>query len=289
MMKKLVCLFLSIFVIFTSAVVVHADTETTDTETTSTATGTLTPSATEVKQGETFTVKLHVECEGAIDGIVGLKFNYDTTNLELKNQKVDDYFSELESETEGTKDLMALNPNSKSVDVYEYEFQVKETATVGTEISVSTDEFTVYRENEDEEDDETEVQETVEALNTKVTVVAKSSGSTTDDPEDPTDEPTDPEEQKNPSTPSGKTDSTGTTGSTDDKKGTGTTGGTTGGTTETGEKTAGKTATETKSSETTAKKSIPYTGAMAGIGIAVIVAIAIGIVSYMKYNKYKKV
>ena len=97
-----------------------------------TATASFVPSKGEVKPGETFTVLLTVNCQDGINGVTGLKYNYDSTVLDLVNTTVkDSNFTNLGTSTE--LDLISGSTSKiTSSNIFELEFKVKETAKAGT-------------------------------------------------------------------------------------------------------------------------------------------------------------
>ena len=98
-------------------------------------------SATEVKQGETFTVTLSAKCEEGINGLE-TSYTYDESKLELISAKVaNNNWSNL---GEGNKIAIVSNTTIKEDNIYVLTFKARDNAEVGTTAKISTSVIKVY-------------------------------------------------------------------------------------------------------------------------------------------------
>lgn len=116
---------------------------------------TLVPSSRQVRPGDTFTVRMHIECDAGINLISGREandgflFNYDKSKLELISGEAIKFSNLNEESSSGTILLMGNSTAFKSGDVYELKFKVKSNAPKGnTEISTTQLILTDFDNNE---------------------------------------------------------------------------------------------------------------------------------------------
>ena len=136
-----------------------------------TATANLNPSKLTVKPGEVFTVTLSVTCQDGINGVVGIKYNYDKDKLDLVSEKNGNNFFSLMNEN---SIFIMTNSTEKIVkaDVYILEFKARETITAQTTVNISVDDLWV------DSDIATDSGTTVKGINTTVTIKPEETSST---------------------------------------------------------------------------------------------------------------
>ena len=136
-----------------------------------TATANLNPSKLTVKPGEVFTVTLSVTCQDGINGVIGIKYNYDKDKLDLVSEKNGNNFFSLMNEN---SIFIMTNSTEKIVkaDVYILEFKAKETITAQTTVNISVDDLLV------DSDIATDSRTTVKGINTIVTIKPEETSST---------------------------------------------------------------------------------------------------------------
>lgn len=246
MSKKIFCVILILIFFLTGCLTVQA----------ATATASLKTSNLTVKSGENFSVTLSVSCADGINGIAGLKCNYDSSKLELVSSSINDSnFIDM-----GSSGEIALTCNSgqkiTSSNIYVFNFKVKENVKADEKIVVSTNSFIV------DSDLTTNSEISVSAQSTTITVASSSSGDNTKDNKDteteklntPTNSKT-PSTQKKEETPS------------------------------TQEKNTSINNVKAKSiKQNTSDKSLPKAGIVTGIGILII---TLGVVSVICFIRFK--
>lgn len=259
MIKKISCFLIAIVLIIVNAVIVNA----------ANTIGKLQASIETVNKGENFTVKVILNYDDEITGLKELKFNYNSEILELVSQKINDNrFMDAGSDDSGLYLYTTSAESIKSTDIYLLTFKVKDSATVNSNVEISTSDFYIYNNQGDPVK--------VDGIKTSVKVAEKQQEEQGEKEEQggQQGEQEKQEEQENKDetkTDDGKKEETKPdTGKTEK------------------ETTNTKDLTQSKE-ETTAKKELPKTGIGFGIGIGVGIVSIIAGVCLIKYNKYKKI
>lgn len=253
MIKKISCFLIALILIISNAVIVNA----------ANTIGKLQASTETVNKGDNFTVKVILNYDDEITGLKELKFNYNYEILELVSQKINDNrFMDAGSDNSGLYLYTTSAESIKSTDIYLLTFKVKDSATVNSNVEISTSDFYIYNNQGD--------QVKVDGIKTSVKIVEKQQ-------EEQGGQQGEQEKQEE----QGNKDETKTD---DGKK-------------EETKPDTGKTEKETTNTkdltqskeETTAKKELPKAGIGFGIGIGVGIVSIIAGVCLIKYNKYKKI
>ena len=256
MIRKITCFLIALILIIVNAVIVNAET----------TIGKLQASSETVYKGDTFTVKVSLNYNDEITGIKELKFNYNSEMLELVSQKINDNkFADAGSDDSGLYLYTTSTEVIKATDIYLLTFKVKDSATVNSNVEISTSDFYIYNNQGDPVE--------VKSIKTSVKIVEKQQEEQGEEQGQGQQQGGEQDQgQQEQKTDEDKKDETKTdTGKTEKE------------TTNTKELAQSK-------EETTATKELPKTGIGFGIGIG----IGIGIVSIIagifliKYNKYKK-
>lgn len=154
MLKKFYCIILSIILILSLYLPVYA----------ASATASLDANTSSLKVGDTFTVTLSLKCSEGINGITGLKYNYDSNILELVNSKIKDS-NYIDMGTDNTLDLICNSVDTiTSSEIYEFTFKVKSDAKADSKAEISISSFTF------DSDEATNSEVTMDARKVEVSV-----------------------------------------------------------------------------------------------------------------------
>ena len=211
----------------------------------------------------------NVNYDDEVTGVKELKFNYNSEILELVSQKINDNrFMDAGSDNSGLYLYTTSAESIKSTDIYLLTFKVKDSATVNSNVEISTSDFYIYNNQGDPVK--------VDGIKTSVKVTEKQQEEQGEKEEQGGQQGEQEKQEEQENKDETKTD--------DGKK-------------EETKPDAGKTEKETTNTkeltqskeETTAKKELPKTGIGFGIGIGVGIVSIIAGVCLIKYNKYKKI
>lgn len=243
----------------------------------------LVASSTQVKPGDTFTVKLHVTSADEINGII-TTYTYSTGLLELTGHTAGTNFSDLNGDSTSNIEVMISSGSSTEADVFVLTFKVKETATVGEIATINTGIITL--------DTNASTNSEVEIPAKEVTVEIISDSASDDEPSSETN--TNTSNSSSNTTNNNTNISDNTTSNTETNvANSNVNGSTSGNSTNTSTSTPTtntKTITSgTKSDSTTANTILPKTGILTITGISIIALGALTVVTYKKLKDYKDV
>ena len=228
-----------------------------------TATAELKVSNASVKQGETFTVTLSATCSAGINGVIA-DYSYDTDILELVDHKAIEPFMDLNGDSTSKIETMISTGSVTTSDIFILTFKVKDSAQIGSNVTISTDTITV--------DSDTEGELTVQPKSISVQIVDTSNSE---------------EDNNNNTTNTNTATNTSTTNTTGTNTTMNTSKNNSSGIITNGKSSTTSTNTPAKATDkTTATSILPKTGFIAITGASLIAVIVFSVIMFKKLRKY---
>ena len=234
-----------------------------------TATAELKVSNASVKQGETFTVTLSATCSAGINGVIA-DYSYDTDILELVDHKAIEPFMDLNGDSTSKIETMISTGSVTTSDIFILTFKVKDSAQIGSNVTISTDTITV--------DSDTEGELTVQPKSISVQIVDTSNSEEDNNNNNNNNNNT---TNTNTATNTSTTNTTGTNTTMNTSKNNSS------GIITNGKSSTTSTNTPAKATDkTTATSILPKTGFIAITGASLIAVIVFSVIMFKKLRKY---